>query len=64
MEDNAHTRDVINCKRCRGVILKQVDATDLQGAVNFLLRCPHCKQDSRITIQNKPTLEISVEYED
>lgn len=51
MEDKKNNNSLIHCTKCRGVLLKNVDTTAMEGKTQFLLRCPHCHKDYSVTIE-------------
>lgn len=51
---------LLNCKYCRGVLLKDIHTHTMEGNVQFRLRCPHCQKDSKVQIEidKSPTVEL------
>lgn len=40
----------LNCKKCNGCVMKDVDTTSMDGMTSFKIRCPHCGDDVFINI--------------
>lgn len=33
---------LLHCAKCNGVLLKDVEKSDMSGVVSFVTKCPHC----------------------
>jgi hypothetical protein len=52
---------LVHCNKCRGVLLKNLDAQHMEGSLSFLIRCPHCTKDCRLNVEVGKQPIITVE---
>jgi len=52
---------IIHCNSCRGIVIKDIEASGLEGEISFLVRCPHCFKDCKININAYKEVKISLE---